>query len=121
MFSKLNICLAWLSFNFCKRSSSFTFSLISAKLDIKPCVSVTPHINNNDYVGRPLDIKPCASVTPHIDNHDYVGRPLDSKPCVSVTPHIDNHDYMETEIEKENYTFMKEYLPEIREKVNECY
>jgi hypothetical protein len=26
---------------------------------------------------------------------------------------------METEIEKENYTFMKEYLPEIREKVNE--
>ena len=26
---------------------------------------------------------------------------------------------METEIEKENYTFMKEYLPEMREKVNE--
>jgi hypothetical protein len=26
---------------------------------------------------------------------------------------------METEIEKGNYTFMKEYLPEIREKVNE--
>jgi hypothetical protein len=52
-------------------------------------------------------------VTPHINNRDYVGRPLDIKPCVSVTPHINNHDYMETEIEKENYTFMKEYLPEI--------
>jgi hypothetical protein len=26
---------------------------------------------------------------------------------------------METEIEKGNYTFMKEYLPEIRENVNE--
>jgi hypothetical protein len=54
-----------------------------------------------------------------MNNHDYVDRPLDIKPCVSVTPHINNHDYMETEIEKENYTFMKEYLPEIREKVNE--
>ena len=48
-----------------------------------------------------------------------VGRPLDIKPCVSVTPHINNHDYMETETEKENYSFIKEYLPEIREKVNE--
>jgi hypothetical protein len=27
---------------------------------------LTPHINNHDYVGRPLDIKPCVSVTPHI-------------------------------------------------------
>ena len=43
---------------------------------------------------------------------------LNIKPCVSVTPHIDNHDYMETETEKGNYTFIKEYLPEIREKVN---
>ena len=48
-----------------------------------------------------------------------VGRPLDIKPCVSVTPHINNHDYMETETEKGNYSFIKEYLPEIREKVNE--
>ena len=48
-----------------------------------------------------------------------VGRPLDIKPCVSVTPHTNNHDYMETETEKGNYTFIKEYLPEIREKVNE--
>ena len=92
---------------------------VGRHLDIKPCVSVTPHINNHDYVDRPLDIKPCVSVTPHINNHDYVGRPLDIKPCVSVTPLINNHDYMETEIEKGNYTFMKEYLPEIREKVNE--
>ena len=28
-------------------------------------------------VGRPLDIKPCVSVTPHINNYDYVGRPLE--------------------------------------------
>jgi hypothetical protein len=48
-----------------------------------------------------------------------VGRPLDIKPCVAVTPHINNHDYMETETEKGNYSFIKEYLPEIREKVNE--
>jgi hypothetical protein len=48
-----------------------------------------------------------------------VGRPLDIKPCVSVTPHINNNDYMETETEKGNYSFIKEYLPEIREKVNE--
>jgi hypothetical protein len=48
-----------------------------------------------------------------------VGRPLDIKPCVSVTSHINNHDYMETETEKGNYSFIKEYLPEIREKVNE--
>jgi len=38
-------------------------------------------------VGRPLDIKPCVSVTPHINNHVYVGRPLDIKPCELVTPH----------------------------------
>ena len=58
---------------------------VGRPLDIKPCVSVTPHMNNYDYVGRPLDIKPCVSVTPHINNHDYVGRPLDIKPCVPVT------------------------------------
>ena len=92
---------------------------VGRSLYIKPCVSVTPHINNHDYVGRPLDIKPCVPVTSYINKHDYVGRPLDIKPCVSVTPHINNQDYMETEIEKGNYTFMKEYLPEIREKVNE--
>jgi hypothetical protein len=40
-------------------------------------------LNNHDYVGRPLDIKPCVSVTPHINNHDYFCRPLDIKPCVS--------------------------------------
>jgi hypothetical protein len=36
-------------------------------------------MNNRDYVGCPLDIKPCVSVTPHINNHDYVGRSLDIK------------------------------------------
>jgi hypothetical protein len=34
-------------------------------------------MNNHDYGGRPLDIKPCVSVAPHINNHDYVDRPLD--------------------------------------------
>jgi hypothetical protein len=60
-----------------------------------------------------LDIKSCVSVTPHITNHEYVSRPLDIKPCVSVTPHINNHDYMETEIEKENYTFMNGFCTKI--------
>jgi hypothetical protein len=45
------------------------------------------------WMDRPLDIKPCVSVTPHINNHDYVGRPLDIKPCVSVTLHMNNHDF----------------------------
>jgi hypothetical protein len=92
---------------------------VGRHLDIKPCVSVALHINNRDYVGRSLDIQLCVSVTSHINNHHYVGRSLDIKACVSVTPHIGNHDYMETKIEKGNYTFMKEYLPEIRENVNE--
>jgi hypothetical protein len=58
-------------------------------------------------------------VSLHLIWMGFVQKSLCNQPCVSVTPHIDNHDYMETEIEKENYTFMKEYLPEIREKVNE--
>jgi hypothetical protein len=37
-------------------------------------------MNNHDYGGCPLDIKPCVSVAPHINNHDYVGRPLDINP-----------------------------------------
>ncbi|CAC5404268.1 unnamed protein product [Mytilus coruscus] len=51
--------------------------------------------------------------------NNQVGRPLDKKPFEPIIPQINNHDYINTETEKGNYWLIKEYLPEIKEKMNE--
>lgn len=49
-----------------------------------------------------------------------VGRPSDAKnPEIYTTPSINNHDYLKTETEGGNYSFIKEYLPEINEKMEQ--
>ena len=51
-----------------------------------------------------------------------VGHPSETKSSATeilVTPSVSNHDYIHTDTEGGNYHFIKEYLPEIREKMNE--